>query len=108
VITLPTELEAASVGGLVVLFGQDFLVEFELLNQPLDLLHANLYVGFYDLCRVHESLRSTPAMALGIADRVWTVGDLLDAALATQPIEPVTSAPDRRKRFRVIEGGKAD
>lgn len=67
---------------------------------------VSLYVAHYNLCRVHESLRSTPAMALGIADRVWTIGDLLDAALATQPITPTTTAPDRRKRFRVIEGGK--
>jgi IS1 family transposase len=67
---------------------------------------VSLYVAFYNLCRVHESLRSTPAMALGIADRVWTTSDLMDAALATQPIEPVVTAPDRRKRFRVIEGGK--
>lgn len=66
----------------------------------------SLYVAHYNLCRVHESLRSTPAMALGIADRVWTIGDLLDAALATQPTTPKTTAPDRRKRFRVIEGGK--
>jgi IS1 family transposase len=65
-----------------------------------------LYVAHYNLCRVHESLRSTPAMALGIADRVWTIGGLLDAALATQPITPVTTSPDRRKRFTVIEGGK--
>ena len=68
---------------------------------------VSLYVAHYNLCRVHEALRSTPAMALGIADRVWTIGDLLDAALATQPITPETTAPDRRKRFRVIEGGKA-
>jgi IS1 family transposase len=68
---------------------------------------VSLYVAHYNLCRVHESLRSTPAMVLGIADRVWTIGDLLDAALATQPITPVTTAPDRRKRFQVIEGGKA-
>ena len=67
---------------------------------------VSLYVAHYNLCRVHESLRSTPAMALGIADRVWTVGDLLDAALATQPIDPVVTAPDRRKRFTVIDGGK--
>jgi len=67
---------------------------------------VSLYVAHYNLCRVHEALRSTPAMALGIADRVWTIGDLLDAALATQPITPETTAPDRRKRFRVIEGGK--
>jgi len=67
---------------------------------------VSLYVAYYNLCRVHESLRSTPAIALGIAERVWTIGDLLDAAMATQPITPVTTAPDRRKRFTVIEGGK--
>jgi IS1 family transposase len=67
---------------------------------------VSLHVAFYNLCRVHEALRSTPAMALGIADRVWTIGDLIDAALATQPITPKTTAPDRRKRLRVIEGGK--
>jgi hypothetical protein len=45
-------------------------------------------------------------MALGIADRVWTIRDLIDAALATQPIAPETTAPDRRKRFTVVQGGK--
>jgi IS1 family transposase len=67
---------------------------------------VSLYVAHYNLCRVHESLRQTPAMALGIADRVWTIAGLLDAALATQPITPTTTAPDRRKRFKVIDGGK--
>jgi hypothetical protein len=51
------------------------------------------------------SLRTSPAVAQGIADRVWSVGDLLDAALATQPIDPVVTAPQRL--FRVIVGGKA-
>jgi hypothetical protein len=63
-------------------------------------------LAHYNLCRVHETLRTTPAVALGIADRVWTIGDLLDAALAAQPTTPVTTAPDRRKRFRVIDGRK--
>jgi len=67
---------------------------------------VSLYVSHYNMCRVHEALRTTPAVALGIADRVWTLGDLLDAALATQPIDPVVSPPDRRRRFRVIEGGR--
>lgn len=65
-----------------------------------------LHVAFYNLCRVHESLRSTPAMALGISDRVWTIGDLLDAALAAEPPKPTPTAPDRRRQFRVIQGGK--
>jgi IS1 family transposase len=67
---------------------------------------VSLYVAHYNLCRVHESLRSTPAMVLGIAERVWTVADLIEAALATQPIDPVVTAPDRRQRFRVVQGGK--
>jgi hypothetical protein len=66
-----------------------------------------LYVAHYNLCRVHEALKTTPAVALGIAGRVWTVGDLLDAALATQPITPEPTSPDRRKRFQVIQSGKA-
>jgi hypothetical protein len=45
-------------------------------------------------------------MALGITDRVWTIPDLIEAALATQPITPVPSAPERRKGFRVIQGGR--
>jgi IS1 family transposase len=65
-----------------------------------------LHVAFYNLCRVHESLRSTPGMALGIADHVWSIGELLDAALAAVPPLPSPTAPDRRKGFRVIEGGK--
>lgn len=69
-------------------------------------LELDLLLHLVALCRVHESLRSTPAMAQGIADKVWSIGDLLDAALATQPIDPVVTAPDRRRRFEVIEGGK--
>ena len=67
---------------------------------------VSLYVAYYNLTRVHESLRCTPAMALGITDRVWTISDLIEAALATQPITPVPNAPDRRRAFRVIDGGK--
>jgi IS1 family transposase len=66
-----------------------------------------LYVAHYNLCRVHEALKTTPAKALGVVDRAWTIGALINAALATQPIAPVTSAPDRRRKFTVIDGGKA-
>ena len=69
---------------------------------------VSLHVAFYNLCRVHEALRATPAMALGIADRVWTIGDLVDAALVAVPPLPTPTAPDRRRQFRVIEGGKGE
>jgi len=64
-----------------------------------------LYVAHYNLCRVHEALKTTPAKALGVVDRTWAIGELIDAALATQPITPPT-APERRKRFTVIDGGR--
>jgi IS1 family transposase len=38
------------------------------------------WFAFYNFCRVHKSLRVTPAMAAGIADHVWDVRELLEAA----------------------------
>jgi hypothetical protein len=34
---------------------------------------------------IHEGLRTTPANALGIADRAWIVAQLVDATLAVAP-----------------------
>lgn len=62
----------------------------------------SLYVSHYNLCRVHETIRTTPAVALGVADHTWTVGELLDAALAGELPQPVGR---KVGRFRVIEGG---
>jgi hypothetical protein len=67
---------------------------------------VSLYVAHYNLCRVHEAHRTTPAVALGITDHVWSVGELLDAALAVAPAAPTATAPERRRQFRVIEGGR--
>lgn len=39
-----------------------------------------LWFTFYNFCRIHKSLRTTPAMAAGIADHVWSVRELLEAA----------------------------
>jgi transposase-like protein/IS1 family transposase len=37
------------------------------------------WFAFYNFCRIHKSLRVTPAMAAGIADHVWSVRELLEA-----------------------------
>jgi transposase-like protein/IS1 family transposase len=36
-----------------------------------------LHFAYYNFCRVHSSLRVTPAMEAGIADHIWTVAELL-------------------------------
>jgi IS1 family transposase len=66
-----------------------------------------LYVAHYNLCRSHEALRTTPAKAIGVADRTWAIAQLVDAALALAPALPTESPPDRRRKLVVIEGGKA-
>jgi transposase-like protein/IS1 family transposase len=39
---------------------------------------VNLYMAFFNFCRVHQTLRITPAMEAGIADHIWTVQELLE------------------------------
>jgi IS1 family transposase len=65
-----------------------------------------LYVAHYNLCRTHEALRTTPAKALGVTEKAWSIAQLIDAALAVAPALPTETPPDRRRKFTVIEGGK--
>ncbi len=71
-----------------------------------------LYVASYNFCRPHETLtpnakhQTTPAMAIGLTDHVWTFGELIDAALGAVPPTPTPTAPNRRQHFRVIDGGR--
>jgi IS1 family transposase len=65
---------------------------------------VGLYVAHYNLCRVHESLRLTPALAQGITDHVWTISELVAACLANAPDEPRKRPPTPWKP-RVINGG---
>jgi len=36
-----------------------------------------LWYTYYNFCRIHNSLRVTPAMEAGITDHVWSVAELL-------------------------------
>jgi hypothetical protein len=67
----------------------------------------------------HETLRITPAVQLGVTDHVWSIGELIDAALDGElpsgsgpefsknldPSDTIQSLPSVKK-FSVIEGGK--
>jgi hypothetical protein len=57
----------------------------------------------YNFCRVHEALRITPAMQLGLTDHIWSVAELLAAALHGEIQERVSQ---ELLHFRVINGGK--
>jgi hypothetical protein len=38
------------------------------------------FVAWYNFCRVHQTLRITPAMEAKLTDHVWTIHELLTAA----------------------------
>jgi len=39
-----------------------------------------LFFAYYNFCRVHGTLKTTPAVAAGITDHVWTMEELLTRA----------------------------
>jgi IS1 family transposase len=65
-----------------------------------------LYVAHYNFCRVHEALRMTPAKAIGVASRAWTIAELVEAAINAAPPMPTETPPERRRKFTVIQGGR--
>lgn len=83
---------------------------------------VSLHVAWYNFCRVHESLRVTPAMEAGITDHVWSVEELVTRALAAEPCalpepKPLAPPPGEAKPtarqtstggwLRVVQGGKS-
>lgn len=40
-------------------------------------LSVALYYMHYNFCRIHKTLRVTPAMATGVTDHVWSIADIV-------------------------------
>ncbi|OXE35538.1 MAG: IS1 family transposase [Phenylobacterium zucineum] len=60
-------------------------------------IHAlALYFAFYNFCRIHKSLRVTPAMAAGITDRLWTLEDIVAKMDAMAPA-PAKRGPYKKR-----------
>lgn len=50
-----------------------------------------LHMMYYNFVRIHQALRVTPAMAAGVSDRLWEIGDivkLIEAMEARTPAKP--------------------
>ncbi len=56
-------------------------------------VHAmSLHFMFYNFCRIHKTLRVTPAMAAGVTEKLWSVSDMVDVIDAWEnPPEPQPS-----------------
>ena len=40
----------------------------------------SLYCGVYNFCKRHGTLKTTPAVAAGLTDHVWSIRELLEQA----------------------------
>jgi hypothetical protein len=56
--------------------------ETNAISKKLPMLKAAvaLFIVWYNFCRVHQTLRVTPAMQAGITDHIWSLAELLNAA----------------------------
>jgi IS1 family transposase len=62
-----------------------------------------LYFMHYNYCRVHSTLRVTPAMEAGLADHVWTLAELC----ALLPEKKPNARADKDLVLRALQYGKS-
>lgn len=55
-----------------------------------------LHMMFYNFVRIHKTLRVTPAMAAGVADRLWEISDIVTL------IEAADAKPAKRGPYKKI------
>ncbi len=62
-----------------------------------------LHYMYYNFCRVHQTLRVTPAMEAGIADHIW----MMDELIALLPKPTVSKSSIDHELFRKALGESA-
>lgn len=55
-----------------------------------------LHMMYYNFVRIHKTLRVTPAMAAGVADRLWEIADI------AKLVEEAETAPAKRGPYKKI------
>jgi IS1 family transposase len=61
-----------------------------------------LHMMYYNFVRIHKTLRVTPAMAAGVADRLWEIGDIVALIEADEANQPRKRGP-YKKRTEISE-----
>lgn len=64
-----------------------------------------LHFAFYHWCRIHESLRVTPTMELGLTSHVWSIEELIETAQESAEPDPLPAVA-WQPRLRLIQGGR--
>jgi len=63
---------------------------------------VTLWFMYYNFCRIHQTLRVTPAMEAGLSNNVWTIEELVKLLKYEEsPISKVDNALIRRALLEV-------
>lgn len=65
-----------------------------------------LYFYHYNFCRIHKSLRVTPAMEAKLTDRVWSFDDLIAKVDEMNPL-PAKRGPYKKTKNKLENSGEA-
>ena len=57
----------------------------------------------YNFCRIHKTLRVTPAMAAGVTDRVWSIADIVSIIEVGEVAPAKTRAIQETSGVRMAE-----
>lgn len=55
-----------------------------------------LYFAFYNFCRIHKTLKVTPAMQAGVTDRLWSLEDIVERIDVAAPAPKKGGAYEKR------------
>jgi IS1 family transposase len=58
---------------------------------------VSLHFGYYNFCRVHKTLGTTPAVAAGVADHVWNLDELIGLLDAAERV-PIKRGPYKKRQ----------
>jgi IS1 family transposase len=56
-----------------------------------------LHMMYYNFVRMHKTLRMTPAMAAGVTDRLWEIGDIVTLIEAEEAKQPRKRGPYKKR-----------
>jgi IS1 family transposase len=59
-------------------------------------LNVALFATYYNFVRIHKTLRVTPAMAAGVTDRLWEIGDIVALIEAEEAKLPAKRGPYKK------------
>ena len=62
-----------------------------------------LHMMYYNFVWMHSKLRMTPAMAAGVSDRLWEIGDIVKLVEAAEAEKPRTRGPYKKKVAQISE-----